>query len=62
MLKDILKLKGVSALDKKQQKAVNGGWGEEACPTFCNTAEDCLPPDCGFQWAICSNGGICFVA
>ncbi|NAS30266.1 hypothetical protein GTQ40_04730 [Flavobacteriaceae bacterium R38] len=63
MLKDILKLKGVTELEKKQQKNLQGGiWGGFECPTFCQSAEDCLSGngDCAFTQAICATGTCLF--
>ncbi|NAS30263.1 hypothetical protein GTQ40_04715 [Flavobacteriaceae bacterium R38] len=64
MLKNILKLNGVTELEKKQQKNIKGGLfgGGSGCPTFCQSAEDCLPDDCPFSFAICSGDGFCLVA
>ncbi|NAS30265.1 hypothetical protein GTQ40_04725 [Flavobacteriaceae bacterium R38] len=64
MLKDILKLKGVTELEKKQQRHVKGGFfgGGFSCPTFCQSTQDCLPDDCPFSFAICTGNGFCLVA
>ena len=61
MLKNILKLKGVSEVNKNQQKELKGGfWGFGDCPTFCQTSDDCLTDDCGFTSAICATGTCLF--
>ena len=64
MLKDILKLKGVTELEKKQQKTVSGGfWGGFDCPTFCESSDDCLADPtggCAFTQAICATGTCLF--
>ncbi|NER15258.1 hypothetical protein GWK08_17510 [Leptobacterium flavescens] len=54
MLQDILKLKGVTELGKKQQGKVNGGFG---CAIFCIDDSDC--GDCGPTYRCTPGGGIC---
>ena len=40
MLKNILNLKDVQIMDRKEQKLVNGGNSKSSCPTY--TREKCL--------------------